>query len=117
MERLRASIFNGFIRISRSEESLERGAMEDGADHAYQLSAVKTDGSRAGHRLLGRGMPQERVLEFWRYPYAAAETVSVKVADIHPDSTVRCRHGEPDGGLFILSQYSADPIARIEGRA
>src|SRR5450755_531752 len=64
------------------EESPERGGVEDRAHHSYELSGVQTDGPKAGHRLSSRRMPQDRVLDFRRYPHAAARTVLLEVTFI-----------------------------------
>jgi hypothetical protein len=64
------------------EESPERGGVADGAYHSYKLSGVQTDGPNAGHRFSGRRMPQDRVLDFGRYPHAAAGAVLLEVTFI-----------------------------------
>ena len=64
------------------EEGLERHGVEDRAHHSYELARIQTDGSNAGHRLAGRRMPQDRVLDFRRYPHAAARAVLLEMTFI-----------------------------------
>ena len=64
------------------EETAEGGGVEDGAHHSNELSRVQTDRSKAGHRLSGRRMPQDRVLDFGRHPHAVSGTVLLEVTFI-----------------------------------
>ncbi len=65
-----------------SEESLERGGIEDGAHHSHELPGVQTDSPNAGDGFSGPRMPQDRVLDSGRYPHAAAGTVLLEVTFI-----------------------------------
>lgn len=64
------------------EESPEGGRVEEGAHHSYELSGVQTDGPKTGHGFSGGRMPQDRVLDFWRYPHSTAGTVLLEVTFI-----------------------------------
>lgn len=61
------------------EEGLKRHSVENRTHHSYELACVQTDCPKVGHRLPGRHIPQDRVLDFRRYPHAAAGTVLLKV--------------------------------------
>lgn len=64
------------------EENAERCGVEDRAHHPYELSGIQTDGAKTGHRLSGRRMAQDRVLDFGRYPHAAAGAMLLEVTFI-----------------------------------
>src|SRR5229473_813422 len=93
------------------EESPEGGGVEDGAHHSYKLSGVQTDGPKAGHRLSGRRMPQDRVLDFGRYPHATAGAVLLEVTFIQtPQFDVGTMSQTPE--FFLPPRLLADPIGR-----
>src|SRR5579859_4725134 len=94
------------------EESPERSGIEDGAHHPYELSGVQTDGPKAGNRLSGRRMPQDRVLDFGRYPHAAPGTVLLEVTFIQtPQFDVGTSSQTAE--FFLLPRLLADPIGRL----
>jgi hypothetical protein len=64
------------------EECPEGGGVEDGTHHAHELPTVQTDGTKAHHRLSGRRISQDRVLDFGRYPHAASGTMLLEVTFI-----------------------------------
>ena len=97
------------------EESPESRGVEDGAHHAYELTAAQTDRTETSHGLSGRCMLQNGVLDFRRYPHTTARTVLLEEAFIQaPQLNVgaACQSTE----FFLLPRLSADPIERLGAR-
>ena len=93
------------------EEGLERHSVEDRAHHSYELACIQTDCPKAGHRLAGRRVLQDRVLDFRRYPHATAGTVLLKVTFIQaPQFDVGMASQTAE--FFLLPRLLADPIER-----
>jgi hypothetical protein len=61
------------------EETLEGLGIEHFAHHAHELSGAQADGAKAGHRLAGRRMLQDGVLDLRRHLHAASRTVLLEV--------------------------------------
>src|SRR5277367_286139 len=98
------------------EKALERGGVENRAHHANELTTVQADGAKAGHRLAGRRMLQDGVLDFGRYPHATARAVLLEVTFIQtPQFDVGTASQATE--FFLLPRLSADPIERLEGAA
>ena len=96
------------------EKALERGGVENRAHHANELTNVQADGAKAGDGLAGRRMPQDGVLDFGRYPHAAARTVLLEVTFIQtPQFDVGTASQTTE--FFLLPRLSADPIERRGG--
>src|SRR5271154_3058343 len=99
-----------------SEESPERGGVEDRAHHPYELPGIRSDGTKAGHRLSSWRVPQDRILDFGRHPHAAAGTVLLEVAFIQtPQFDVGTASQTSE--FFLLPRLLADPIGRLGGGA
>ena len=72
----------GLLAQQPLEKAQERCGVEDRAHHAYELTGDQTDGTETGNGLSSRGMLQDRVLDFRRYPHATARTVLLEVTFI-----------------------------------
>src|SRR6266851_2460757 len=98
------------------EESAESRGVEDRTHHAYELTGTQADGAEASHRLAGRRMLQDGVLDFRRYPHATARTVLLEVTFIKAPQFDVGTAGQATE-FFLLPRLSADPIERLEGAA
>src|SRR5580692_3349300 len=98
------------------EKAQEGGGVEDRAHHAYELTGDQTDGTETGNRLSSRGVLQDRVLDFRRYPHATARTVLLEVTFIQ---TPKFDVGATSQAMefFLPPQLSADQPERLEGAA
>jgi hypothetical protein len=77
---------------------------------------VQADGAKAGDGLAGRRMLQDRILDFRRYPHAAARTVLLEVTFIQtPQFDVGAASQATE--FFLLPRLSADQIERLAGAA
>src|SRR5208283_1988394 len=72
----------GLLAQQAPQERLERGGVEDGAHHSYELPGIQADRPKAGDRFSGWRMTQDRVLDLGRYPHAAAGTMLLEVTFI-----------------------------------
>ena len=98
------------------EKALEGGGVEDRAHHANELTSAQADGAEAGDGLAGRRMLQDRVLDFGRYPHAAARAMLLEVTFIQtPQFDVGTTSQATE--FFLLPRLSADPIERLGGAA
>src|SRR5208282_3693167 len=98
------------------EKALERDRIENRAHHANELTALQADGTKAGDGLAGRRVLQDWILDFGRYPHAAARTVLLEVTFIQaPQFDVGTVSQTTE--FFLLPRLSADPIERLGGAA
>jgi len=72
----------GLLAQQSFEESPESRGVEDRTHHAYKLTGTQVNGTETGDRLAGRRMLQDGILDFRRYPHAAARTVLLEVTFI-----------------------------------
>jgi len=54
------------------QKGLKRGRVDLGAHGANELAAAQVDGAKAGDRLAGGRMEQDRILDLGRHPHLAA---------------------------------------------
>src|SRR3984957_3093962 len=110
------ALSGGLLAQQPLEKAQERCGVEDRAHHAYELTGDQTDGAEAGHGLSGRGVLQDGVLDFRRYPHATARTVLLEVTFIQ---TPKFDVGAPGQAteFFLLPRLSADQLERLGGAA
>src|SRR5882757_5989372 len=97
----------GLLAQQPLEKAQERCGVEDRAHHAYELAGDQTDGAETGHGLSGRGVLQDGILDFRRYPHATARTVLLEVTFIQtPQFDVGTASQATE--FFLLPQLSAD---------
>ena len=73
----------GAMPQQRLQKGLERGRVERGAQGADELAGAQTDGTKAGDRLAGGRMEQDRILDLGRHPHAAPGAMLLEVAFVH----------------------------------
>ena len=67
----------------RLQKGPERGRIERGAQGADELAGAQADGTKAGDRLAGGRMEQDRILDLGRHPHAAPGAMLLEVAFVH----------------------------------
>ena len=64
------------------QEPEEGDGVEDRGHHASELAGPQADRTETGHRLSGRGMLQNRVLDLRRDPHSAPRTMLLEMTFI-----------------------------------
>lgn len=73
----------GALPQQRLQKGLDCHGIELLAQGVNELAAAQTDCAKAGRRLAGGRMKQDRILDIGRHPHAAPGTMLLEVAFVH----------------------------------
>src|SRR5438132_14071391 len=81
-----------------------------------KLPGAQVDGPKAGDRLAGRRMQQDRVLVLRRHPHATARTMLLEVTFVQAPQ-FKVGLSSQTAEFFLPPRFSADQPERFEGAA